>query len=183
MRILIHRAVVLDTTARQVPLSNLGLDEQRMVKKCRELAAESILNIKSQWRPNKISGWNAVWFLFQACLVPLMALAIEPADSEGYQEWQGLVRTGIILCEKMERWSLVGRKTKSVLENLFEGTQMIAATLPTEDHFVGLGQELFNWKESFFGGEWNDVLGEDPYYSVESNEGYSMNNNKNNEFL
>ena len=175
MRILIHRAVVLDATARQIPLLNLGLDEQKVVKKCRELAAESILSIKSQWRPNKISGWNAVWFLFQACLVPLMALAVEPDNSAEYQDWQGLVRTGINLCEDMERWSLVGRKTKSVLEKLFEGTQISSSPLSTQDQFVSLRQEPFSLKESFFGGEWNDVVGEDPYYCVGSNTMYLGN--------
>jgi hypothetical protein len=75
--------------------------------------------MEAQWRPNKISGWNAVWFLFQACLVPLMALAVEPVESEEYQEWKTRVRTGISVCEEMGSWSLDGRKTKSVLEQLF----------------------------------------------------------------
>ena len=119
MRILLYRAVVLDVTARRISLSNLGVDEQRIVKKCREIACESILTMEAQWCPNKISGWNAVWLLFQACLVPLMALAVEPVESEEYQEWKTRVRTGISLCEEIGSWSLDGRKIKSVLEQLF----------------------------------------------------------------
>ncbi|PVH77333.1 hypothetical protein DL98DRAFT_517423 [Cadophora sp. DSE1049] len=108
MRMISHRAVVLDTTGRQLPFNNLGSEEQDVVRQCRNIAAESIFAIQVEWRPNKMCGWNAVWFLFQACLVPLMALAVESEQHEEYMKWQEQVVLVIELCDMMNRWSLVG---------------------------------------------------------------------------
>jgi hypothetical protein len=64
MRIILHRAVVLNTTERRIPFSSLDAEEQEIVRRCREIAAELIFSMQAEWRPNKMSGWNAVWFLF-----------------------------------------------------------------------------------------------------------------------
>ncbi|KUJ24636.1 uncharacterized protein LY89DRAFT_569843, partial [Mollisia scopiformis] len=123
MRIILHRAVILDTTERHLSFFNLGVEEQEAVKKCRDLAAESIYSISTEWRPTKMSGWNAVWFLFQAVLIPLMALAVESEEHEDYHKWQEQVVLVIQLCGEMDRWSLVGRKTQHAVQRLYNASK------------------------------------------------------------
>lgn len=118
IRLLLHRPLVLDTLLRQTPFHNLSSDEQTVVKKCRELAAEAILSIQCEWRSNKISCWNAIWFLFQACLVPIMALAIEPPETENYQSWISQAQMAIATCTSMSDLTLAGHKTRAFLERL-----------------------------------------------------------------
>lgn len=130
MRMILHRGAVLDMTERRVSISCLDKEDQEVVKRCREIAAESIFCIQAEWRPCKLSGWNGVWFLFQACLVPLMALAVESEENENYCMWQEQVLLGVQLCGEMDHWSLVGHKTKEALERLFEASKKPGTEMP-----------------------------------------------------
>ena len=163
MRMILHRAVVLDTTERQVPFRNLGSEEQDVVRQCRNIAAESIFAIQVDWRPNKMCGWNAVWFLFQACLVPLMALAVESEEHEDYLKWQEQVVVVIELCEMMDSWSLVGRKTKEVIQKLFEASKRPHNMMVTSDQLAGFIQDP---QECFFGDSWQEVLSDESFYDL-----------------
>jgi len=129
MRILLHRTVVLSTTERRIPFARLDPEERIAVQRCRDLAEEAILNIRAEMRPNRMSGWQGVWFLFQAALIPLMALAVEDERDPQYAKWSELVVLAIQLCEEMEPWSLVGKKLKELLQRLFEATKRPAMTL------------------------------------------------------
>lgn len=119
IRFLLHRPILLDTVMRKVSLESLPTTDQIIVSKCRDIAADSIFGIQAEWRPTKICCWNAVWFLFQACLIPLMSLAVEPTDHCEYQSWYNQVQIAIAVCENMSQLSPVGRKTKEFLERLF----------------------------------------------------------------
>ena len=118
IRILLHRPLILDTVLRKIQFHHLSAPEQGIISKCREIAAESIHSIQSEWLPNKICCWNAIWFLFQACLIPLMALAIEPTGSDDYQSWYSQVRIGIAVCGNMSELSPAGQRTGAFLERL-----------------------------------------------------------------
>ncbi|KAJ9133856.1 Fungal specific transcription factor domain-containing protein [Pleurostoma richardsiae] len=164
IRILLHRAVVLDATIRQILFAGLEAEEQKVVAQCRQLAAESILSIKSEWRPTKMSGWNGVWFLFQACLVPLMALATEAPEDPDSPNWRAQVQTGIALCNDMAPWSLVGGKTKAVLEQLLRGTERVCQGDASADPCTAdLDALPYQLNQSFFGGDWSDVMGGEDY--------------------
>jgi len=161
MRMILHRGAVLDITERRVPVASLDKEDYEVVKKCREIAAESIFSMQAEWRPNKMSGWNAVWFLFQACLVPLMALAVESEDNENYPIWREQVMLGIHLCGEMDHWSLVGHKTKEALQRLFEASKSPGTEMPFVDELASFENGDINLREPFFGGSWNDIMGDE----------------------
>lgn len=119
IRLLLHRPIILDTVIRKTLTQYLSPSEQAIVTKCRDIAAESIFSIQTEWRPTKICCWNAVWFLFQACLIPLMALTVESPEHSDYQSWSDQVQIGIAVCNDMSQLSPVGQKTKAFLEQLF----------------------------------------------------------------
>jgi hypothetical protein len=51
---------------------------------------------------------------------------------------------------------------------------MAVGTVPIQDQFDGLGQETFNLRQSFFGGEWNDAIREDLFDCPGSNVVFTM---------
>ena len=160
IRILLHRAVALDATIRRISMPMLETADKKVVETCRQLAAESIISIKSGWQPTKTSGWHGVWFLFQACLIPLMALATEPYEEVQTSTWRAQVQSGIDLCGEMAAWSLVGQKTKSVLVHLLNATERLHAcntAAPT-----GMAATLPNtMTQAFYYETWTDVMGVD----------------------
>ena len=161
IRILLYRAVMLDATMRQIPYTSLGEEEQKLMAQCRRLAADSISCIRLEWRPTKMSGWNAVWFLFQACLIPLMALATEPAGGEEHPKWRELVKVGITLCGDMSSWSRVGAKTKQALEQLLRATERSCMIEQVGNEAEVLGEFSKSLTPFLFEGEWYDVMGQD----------------------
>ncbi|KAL3440942.1 fungal-specific transcription factor domain-containing protein [Aspergillus insuetus] len=54
--------------------------ELELVNLCRSIATEAIDAIALHWVPNRTQVWNSAWYLFQACIVPLLSIAMG-ADS------------------------------------------------------------------------------------------------------
>ncbi|WYZ45072.1 hypothetical protein EsH8_VIII_000388 [Colletotrichum jinshuiense] len=52
-------------------------DEVSLVDTCRAVALEAIDAITLYWTPNRVHVWNSAWYLFQACMVPLLSIAVE----------------------------------------------------------------------------------------------------------
>ncbi|EFQ30604.1 fungal specific transcription factor domain-containing protein [Colletotrichum graminicola] len=52
-------------------------EDMMLVDICRSVALEAIDAITLYWMPNRIHVWNSAWYLFQACMVPLLSIAIE----------------------------------------------------------------------------------------------------------
>ncbi|KAK1493682.1 fungal specific transcription factor domain-containing protein [Colletotrichum cuscutae] len=52
-------------------------DELALVETCRSVAMEAIDAITLYWTPNRIHVWNSAWYLFQACMVPILSIAID----------------------------------------------------------------------------------------------------------
>ncbi|PSK51902.1 hypothetical protein B9Z65_3169 [Elsinoe australis] len=74
LRIILHRPSVLAAALRRVPFSALSAEEKVAVGRCRAVAAQSIADIDSMCEEELIAGWNAVWFMYQAVMVPLVSL-------------------------------------------------------------------------------------------------------------
>lgn len=159
-RFLLYRPVLLDTVVRQVPLERMTPNEKMLVSRCRNIATESIVSIQTEWRPTKICCWNSVWFLFQACLIPLMALAVESTDTSEYQRWYHQVQIGISLCEDMSQFSPVGQRTKKFLEKLFMAVINSANSNP-QYQLNPDGQISLDTIMGFFNGpsEWDNLDG------------------------
>ncbi|KAL2844267.1 fungal-specific transcription factor domain-containing protein [Aspergillus pseudodeflectus] len=55
--------------------------ELELVNLCRSVAAEAIDAIALHWVPNRTQVWNSAWYLFQACMVPLLSIAMGAESS------------------------------------------------------------------------------------------------------
>lgn len=155
IRLLLHRPTVLDAVTRKAQFDTLSAEDQAIVSRCRGIAAESIFSIQTEWRTTKICCWNAVWFLFQACLIPLMALAVESADQPDYPNWCNQLQTGIALCEDMSHLSPAGYKTKTFLKQFF---MAVVRDPPQREQYPAQveAQPQLDTVMGIFATDWND---------------------------
>ncbi|KAL1956066.1 hypothetical protein VTO42DRAFT_7661 [Malbranchea cinnamomea] len=126
-RILLHRPVLLSYAMRRIPYVALRPDEQAAIVKCRNVADETIRDISSATRLNQMSGWNAVWFIFQATLVPLLGLfiadntATEPTAT--IDSCRAQVEIAMIALRRMESWSPTAKRTLEAVSRIFNASQ------------------------------------------------------------
>jgi hypothetical protein len=62
------------------PSRHYSEGELELVELCRSIATEAIDAIALHWVPNRTQVWNSAWYLFQACMVPLLSITMG-ADS------------------------------------------------------------------------------------------------------
>lgn len=134
LRMLLHRPVLLSLASSTAGLVSSGgssmlaahghVAEQDLaaVETCRELAKQTIEDIAREWTRNQMSGWNAVWFLYQAAMIPLVSVFWQ-WDSPRVPEWHKQIETILDLLEAMEDWSLSARRSREVVWRMYEASR------------------------------------------------------------
>jgi hypothetical protein len=130
LRIMLYRPTLMEATLRRIPFQELHSDQRVCVKKCQSLASQAIENIASEWVQNQYSGWPAVWFLFQACTIPLLSLHSFSDDTHHSEDWSQQVLKVIRLFKEMEQWSIAARKTHELVSLLYDAYRKTLASNP-----------------------------------------------------
>jgi len=130
IRIILHRPILLTTALRHASWASLSADEKVSVGKCRLIACKTIEDISRDCMPDLISGWNAVWFCFQACMVPLVSLFSDPSIPEEVERWKASVETALSFFEAVKDWSIAAKKSKDAVARLYAAYKTQASTLP-----------------------------------------------------
>jgi hypothetical protein len=154
LRIVLHRPALLVSALRRCPLHSLSAEEKVSVGKCRIIAAKTIDDIASECCPDLISGWNAVWFTFQACMVPLVSLFSDASVPEETQRWCASIETALAFFARSKPWSIAAKRSLDAVARLYNAYRMQYATQPaplgphpqhgvpqfaSPDHLQGLG--------------------------------------------
>ncbi|KAI6782708.1 putative transcriptional regulatory protein-like protein [Emericellopsis cladophorae] len=129
LRMLLHRPILLTVASGSSQPSD---KDCVAVETCREMAKATIGDISREWTRNQMSGWNAVWFLYQAAMIPLVSLFWECGSSQ-VSEWQEQVETVLELLEAMEDWSMAARRCREVVWRMYESSRQTAST-PKQDN-------------------------------------------------
>lgn len=122
LRILLHRPVLLN-------LANRGSQimpnpaELGSVEKCRAIAKQTIEDISREWARNQVSGWNAVWLLYQASMIPLVSIFWENWNTTQVREWQSQVELVLDGLGAMADWSLSARRSREVVSKMYEASK------------------------------------------------------------
>lgn len=126
-RILLHRPVLLSYAMRRIPYVALRAEERYAIERCRMVADETVRDVAATMRLNQKTGWNAVWLLFQATLVPLLGLFI--ADNTATHAHATLdscrnqVETAMAALQRLEPWSPTAKRTLEVVSRILEASQ------------------------------------------------------------
>jgi hypothetical protein len=123
------------------------------VKRCRDIASQIIDDVQKDWFPVQQVVRNSIWFMFNACMVPLLSLLSDPRHDEA-ESWRRDVITSLSLCEEMCSWSPVVERTREVVATIYE----ISNGSTVLDPSIGLEAELDfcwdSWNDQMF---WNDT--------------------------
>lgn len=120
LRMLLHRPVLLGLASSgqtHAPESEIAA-----VEACRELAKQTIDDISQEWSRNQMSGWNAVWFVYQAAMVPLVSIFWQ-WSSPRVPEWHKQIEAVLAMLEAMEEWSLAARRSREVVWRMYEASR------------------------------------------------------------
>ncbi|CAI4213004.1 unnamed protein product [Parascedosporium putredinis] len=126
LRMLLHRPVLL-TLASNGSSGHLSEEEVAAVETCRELACQTIEDVAREWTRNQMSGWNAVWFLYQASMILLVSIFWQ-INSPHISEWQKQIETILELFDAMEDWSLAARRSREVVWRMYEASRLPTMT-------------------------------------------------------
>ncbi|KAK0629950.1 fungal-specific transcription factor domain-containing protein [Bombardia bombarda] len=127
LRMLLHRPVLLSLASSGLNPHTQACDaDLAAIETCRELAAQTVDDIAREWTRNQMSGWNAVWFLYQAAMVPLVSVFWQ-WGSPRVPEWLKQIETILDLLEAMEEWSLAARRSREVVWRMYEASRAIQA--------------------------------------------------------
>lgn len=146
LRMLMHRPFLLAAALRRTPYTNMSAEEKVAVSKVKLIAAQTIADIDSTCEDELMAGWNAVWLMHQAVMVPLVSLfhylsspstyAQTPSPGQSATEtmsageeeadrWRSQIETAMKFFEKMQRYSVAAMKSKDVVARLFAASRHV----------------------------------------------------------
>jgi hypothetical protein len=127
LRMLLHRPVLLSLASSGLNPHTQACDaDLAAIETCRDLAAQTIEDIAREWARNQMSGWNAVWFLYQSAMVPLVSIFWQ-WGSPRVPEWLKQIEAVLDLLEVMEEWSLSARRSREVVWRMYEAARTLVA--------------------------------------------------------
>ncbi|KAF2641895.1 hypothetical protein P280DRAFT_541382 [Massarina eburnea CBS 473.64] len=129
IRIVLHRPILLSTALRRCPFNVLSAEEKVAVGKCRIVAAKTIEDMSNECQPDLISGWNAVWFTFQACMVPLVSLFSDTSMPEEAGKWKASIETALAFFERSKPWSIAAKRSLDAVSKLYQAYKAQSAIL------------------------------------------------------
>jgi hypothetical protein len=127
IRIILHRPYLLTTALRCCAWNNLTAEEKVAVGKCRILALKTIEDISQECMPDLLSGWNAVWFCFQACMIPLVSLFNDASQPEEVRKWQAAIDTALQFFESARDYSIAAKRSGDAVAKLYQAYKAYAS--------------------------------------------------------
>ncbi|KAL5115716.1 hypothetical protein ACEQ8H_006428 [Pleosporales sp. CAS-2024a] len=130
IRIILHRPYLLTTALRACSWNNMSAEERVAVGKCRILAMKTIEDMSQECMPDLLSGWNAVWFCFQACMVPLVSLFSDGSIPEDVHKWQTAIETALQFFESARDYSIAAKRSGDAVSRLYQAYKASAVSAP-----------------------------------------------------
>ncbi|KAI1498152.1 fungal-specific transcription factor domain-containing protein [Biscogniauxia marginata] len=159
LRMLLQRPVLLNLASSGA--SHAVEHDIAAIEACRDLAKQTIEDIAREWTRNQMSGWNAVWFLYQAAMIPLVSIFWQ-WDSPRVPDWQKQVETILELLEAMEDWSLAARRSREVVWRMYEASRQLdtgTSASPTTMQQQQQQQQQHQQRLQVITAEHGDILG------------------------
>jgi hypothetical protein len=122
LRIVLLRPVLLNLANR----GNEGSatrEELEAIAKCRVIAKQTIDDIAREWTANQMLGWNGVWFMYQASMIPLVSIFWENWNTQQVRECQAQIEVVLETFEGLSDWSLAARRSREVVSKMYEASK------------------------------------------------------------
>ncbi|XP_014554168.1 hypothetical protein COCVIDRAFT_18024 [Bipolaris victoriae FI3] len=136
IRIILHRPFLLAAALRRAPWAALSTEEKVAVRKCRQIACQTIEDMSQECMPDLISCWNAVWFCFQACMVPLVSLFSDASMPDETEKWKASIETALAFFGQAKDWSIAAKRSCDVVTRLYAAYKTHASTVSHQPQTV-----------------------------------------------
>lgn len=146
-------------------IMELAPEHQRLLDTCCTVASETIDAIALYWTPNRVHVWNAGWYLFQACMTPLLAIAVDRnmQDSaiERVAEWRASLAKALETFSEMRPYMRTSDRSPDILTALYEAlTADYEQALSTPSAAGSRGGGIYGWyDEQLSELDWSTLLG------------------------
>lgn len=144
-------------------LTELAPEPQQLLDTCCSVASDTIDAIALYWTPNRVHVWNAGWYLFQACMTPLLSIAVDknmhPSAVHNVAAWRASLGKALETFAEMRPWMRSTDRSPDIVSALYE-----ALTADYEGAFStpsGAGSlDLFGWYDDQLSEiDWSTFLG------------------------
>ncbi|KAJ5222428.1 uncharacterized protein N7469_008668 [Penicillium citrinum] len=135
-RMLLYRPKLLSYAMRRVPFMTLRTEERNAILKCREIAETVIESISTTTKLNQVVGWNAVWFLFQATMVPLLYLSIGARNDnldDSFASCKIQVETAMMTLERIKVYRHTAERSLEAISSILEACLVSTGAGATPD--------------------------------------------------
>jgi hypothetical protein len=122
LRLVLHRPVLLALANRGTHGSS-SQEELATVAKVRAIAQQTIEDIAREWTRNQMLGWNGVWFMYQAAMIPLVSMFWESWNAQLVRQCQQQLEIVLDALEGMADWSLAARRSREVIHKMYEASK------------------------------------------------------------
>ncbi|QSZ34317.1 hypothetical protein DSL72_005908 [Monilinia vaccinii-corymbosi] len=131
LRIVLYRSVLLNLANRGYQGISSNKEELAAVRTCRSIARETIEDISGAWAPNQMLGWNGVWFMYQASMIPLVSIFWESWNVNLVRDWQAQIEIVLEAFDRMADWSLAARRSREVVNKMYEASKRPSTRQPS----------------------------------------------------
>jgi hypothetical protein len=123
LRIVLFRPVLLNLANKSTQGQPPSPEDLAAVTKLRAISKQTIEDIARECGPNQMLGWNGVWFLYQASMIPLVSIFWERWNTRQVQECQHQIEIVLDAMHGMLEWSLAARRSREVLVKMYEASK------------------------------------------------------------
>ncbi|KAJ5585286.1 uncharacterized protein N7459_005086 [Penicillium hispanicum] len=151
-RMLLYRPKLLNYAMRRAPFMTIRMEERNAILKCREIAETTIQDISMTTRLNQMIGWNGVWFLFQATMVPLIYLATRPRNDDSAASFASCkmqAETAMLTLDRMRPYGPAAQRSLEVISGILEACLEGAAVETPDTMTEGLGFQGISQMNAF----------------------------------
>ncbi|KAI1767053.1 fungal-specific transcription factor domain-containing protein [Hypoxylon sp. FL1150] len=167
IRLILMRSLIL-YLAHGRQKAQLNTEELQIIGTCQTVSAEAIDSIALYWTPNRVHVWNSAWYLFQACMVPLLSIVMEGSRSDLNVESLTSARASLVKAfetfSEMKPWMRSSDRSPDIVAAIYEaitGEAEGAGRTPSQDG----DSNFFGWydEQLTFGTEldWGSFLMDD----------------------
>lgn len=153
VRLMLYRCFLLYKAYGDSDRHSTGQAEQQMADLCRAIAAEAIDAIALHWVPNRTQVWNSAWYLFQACMVPLLSIAMAASSnvgalgSDNLMSWHSSLNKALEIFAEMRPWMRASDRAPDIVTVLFQAISQGAEGTERTPSVIDGGSHLFGWAD------------------------------------
>ncbi|KAF4460739.1 hypothetical protein FALBO_12470 [Fusarium albosuccineum] len=152
-RLILSRCFLVYMAHENTRSQSTAQNEVQMVDKCRNIAAEAINFIALHWSPNHIRVWSSAWYLFQACTVPLLSIAVETSinpdgvESDTVMACRANLNRALGTLADMKPWMRTSDRTPDIVSILFQALSEKADGVVDIPSVTEEGSHLIGWAD------------------------------------